>query len=85
MHKGRALGIVIFFSCTPASDGRFLFTGRWSAMDINLKWGHCLPSISYTPVFVKLGGVGLLLQASYRGGICNSNNAGFVGVPYKNF
>lgn len=54
-------------------------------MDINLKWGHCLPSISYTPVFVKLGGVGLLLQASYRGGICNSNNAGFVGVPYKNF
>jgi len=23
----------------------------------------------------------LLLQASYRGGICNSNNAGFVGVP----
>jgi len=51
-------------------------------MDINLKWGHCLPSISYTPVLLNWGR-GLLLQASYRGGICNSNNAGFVGVPYK--
>jgi len=37
-------------------------------MEIDLKWGHCLPSISYTPALLNLG----------EGGICYYKRATVV-------
>ena len=47
----------------------------------------CQVYLIHLSCLVKLGGGGIVTisELSYRGGICNSNNAGFVGVLYKTF